>query len=104
MPVQRAGVQQPMQMDDEIAHLGIVDGLLRLRLPGGVGAGIARIDADNVEAVEVLEFGGIELVQLAAKHQMEQLLLPGGVGHGQFLRAGRGFAPDVTPARWSVHG
>ena len=60
-------------MDDEIAHLRIVDGLLRLRLPGGVGGRVVRIDADDVELVEVLEFGAVEVRQLAAEDEMQQL-------------------------------
>ena len=41
------GIEQPVQVHDEIAHLRIVDGLLRLGLPGGVGGRIVRIDADD---------------------------------------------------------
>ena len=33
-------LDQPMQMDDEIARLGAVDGLLRLGAPGALGAGV----------------------------------------------------------------
>ena len=62
-----------MHMDDEIPHVSIVDGLLRLRLPGHVSGGIVWIDADNVEFVEVLEIGAPEIRQFPAKHQMEQL-------------------------------
>ena len=56
----RVGIEQPVQMDDEIAHLRIVDGLLRLGLPGRVGGGVVRIDADDVELVEILELGVVE--------------------------------------------
>src|SRR4051794_14275098 len=31
-------IEQPVQMDDEVAHVGIVHGGLRLGLPGGLGA------------------------------------------------------------------
>src|SRR5437016_3536855 len=50
-------IEQPMQMDDEIAHLSVVDRLLRLRLPGRIGGRVAGIDADDIETVDVLELG-----------------------------------------------
>src|SRR5438067_10666489 len=62
-----------MQVYDEIAHVGVVDGLLRLCLPGRIGCGVVRIDADDIEPVEVLELGAAELRQFAAEHQMKQL-------------------------------
>src|ERR1043166_1470619 len=62
-----------MQMDDEVAHVRVVDRLLRLRLPGGIGAGVIGIDADDIEIVEVLELDGIEPREFAAEHQVKQL-------------------------------
>ena len=56
-----------MQVNDEIAHVGIVDSLLRLGLPGDIGAGIVRKNADDVDLFEILEFASAELSQLAAK-------------------------------------
>ena len=75
---ERFGVrlEQPVQMDDEIAHMGIVDARLRLCLPGGLGGLVVGIDADDVERVEVAEFGAAELLQLAAENQMQKLFLP----------------------------
>src|SRR5712692_8334102 len=64
------GVEQAVQMDDEIAHVRIVDRLLRLGLPGAVGRGIIGIDADDVELGEILELGVVELRQFAAEHEM----------------------------------
>ena len=61
-------------MHDEVSHFGIVDGTLRLRLPGRIGARIVRIDTDDVESVEVAELQAGYAVQLAAENQMEQLL------------------------------
>ena len=66
-------IEQPMQMDDEVAHMRVVDGLLRLGLPGGIGGGVVRIDADDVELVEILEFDAAELGQFAAEDEMQQL-------------------------------
>jgi hypothetical protein len=48
-------IKQPVQMHDEIAHLGVVDGGLRLGLPGRVGGRVVGKYADNVDLVEVLE-------------------------------------------------
>src|SRR5713226_7512454 len=45
-------IEQPMQVHDKVAHMGVVDGLLRLRLPGGISGGVVRINADDVELVE----------------------------------------------------
>ena len=72
-------------MNDEIAHMGVVDGLLRLRLPGGMGAGVVRIDADDVEPVEILEFGAPKVAELAAEDEMEQLSARGLIGHRAIL-------------------
>jgi hypothetical protein len=40
-----------MQVHDEGANVGIVDGLLRFRLPGGVSSGVVRVSADDAELV-----------------------------------------------------
>jgi hypothetical protein len=40
-----------MQVHDEGAHGGIVDGLLRFRLSGGVSSGVVRVSADDAELV-----------------------------------------------------
>ena len=48
-------VEQPVEVNDEIAHVGIVHGLLRLCLPGRVGGGVIGIDADDVQLVEIPE-------------------------------------------------
>src|SRR3974390_1177459 len=71
------GIEQPVQMDDEIAHVSVVDRLLGLCLPGGVGGCVVGIDANNVESVQVLEFGGAELGEFAAQYEMEKLVVSG---------------------------
>ena len=43
-------------MHDEIAHMGVIDGLLGFRLPGSIGGGVIGINADDVELVEIPEF------------------------------------------------
>src|SRR5262245_37854419 len=87
-PIRRRGlrIEQPMQVNDKIAHLRIVDGHLRLGLPGRVGAGIVRENADDVELVEILELGAVEPAQLAAEYKMKQLLARGDFGHHQVSR------------------
>src|SRR5918996_4864342 len=70
----RFRVEQAVQVDDEIAHMGVVDGLLRRRLPGRVRRLVVRIDADDVELVEIDELGPARVLELAAEHQMQELL------------------------------
>src|SRR5437868_9950103 len=77
-------IEQPVQVNDEIAHLRVVDGLLRLGAPSGIGGCVIRVDADQLDLVEILEFGRVQLAQLATDHEMEQLLL-GSLSHRQFL-------------------
>ena len=42
-------LQQPVQMDDDIFHLGIVDGALGGAAPGIFGRGVAVVNADQVD-------------------------------------------------------
>src|SRR5262245_31916503 len=74
-----------MQMDDEVAHVGIIDSLLRLCLPRDIGAGVIREDADDVDLVEILEFAAAELGKLPAKNEMQQLFFWKFCGHGRSL-------------------
>ena len=48
-------IEQPVQMHDEISHLGVVDGLARLAEPGLMGGGVVGIEADDIEMLQVLE-------------------------------------------------
>ena len=45
------GLEQPVQVDDDIFHLGIVDGALGLAAPRLFGLGIAVVEADEVDRV-----------------------------------------------------
>src|SRR6516165_11812456 len=67
-------VKQPVQVHDEIAHLGIVDRALRLGFPGRVGAGVIWIDADNVEPVEVPKLHAVNMIKFAAEDEVKELL------------------------------
>ena len=62
-------------MNDEITHMGVVDRLLRLGLPGNQRRFVIRVDADDIELVEIAEMNAGQRRQLAAEHQMEQLLV-----------------------------
>src|SRR5215207_1731176 len=90
-------------MDNEIAHMGVVDGLLRLGLPGDVGGGVVRIDADDIDLVQIFKFCGIDAAEFAAEDEMKQLL---GWSFGHWLipavpaRCAMRRA-WVIPARWS---
>src|SRR5712691_1818710 len=86
-PPVRIRIEQPMQMHDEVAHMGVVDGLLGLRLPGGISGSVIRINADDIELVEVLEFDLLEIGELAAENQVQQLCGRGLIRHDSVLRA-----------------
>jgi hypothetical protein len=62
-----------MHVHDEIPHVSVVHSLLRLGSPRRVGAGIIRVDADDVEVVEILELGPAERLKLTAEYQVKQL-------------------------------
>src|ERR1700733_11839475 len=81
-----AGLEQAMQMDDEIAGLGAVDRRLRLGAPGSLGAGVIGKDADNIELPGITKFVAFERFQYAAEHQVQALRLCLVFG----LRIGRG--------------
>jgi len=76
-------IEQPVEVDHEIAHVGVVDGLLRLCFPGRVGGRVIREHADDFHLVEILEGRVLEIGQLAADDEMEQLRL-GTIWHGSF--------------------
>ena len=50
MPV-AVRLEQPVEVDDDIFHLGIVDRALGLAAPGVLGRGIAVVEADQVDRV-----------------------------------------------------
>ena len=74
-------VEQPVEVNHEIAHVRVVDGLLGFRLPSRMRRRIVGIDADDVDLVEVLERDVFEIGQLAADDEMKQLLR-GTIWHG----------------------
>src|SRR5262245_28285473 len=68
------GIEQAMDVHNKVAHMRIVDGLLGRGPPSLIGLGVARVDADDVEPIEVFEFHVRQVLELAAKDEMEQLL------------------------------
>src|SRR5215218_3934602 len=86
------GIEQPMQMHDEVAHLRVVDGLLRLALPYGISARVVRIEADDLDLAQVLELAGVERAQFAAEDQMKKLFL----WSGHRLTSLRSTCPALT--------
>ena len=68
-------IEQPVEVNDEVAHLGVVHGLLRFRLPGRIGGRVVRVDSDDLDFVQILEGVVLEIGQLAADHEVKQLRL-----------------------------
>lgn len=66
-----------MQVDDKVTYVGIVDSLLCPGLPGDIGAGIVRKDANDVDLVEILELAAAELGEFAAEDEVKQLFFCG---------------------------
>ena len=69
----RCGIKQAVQMHDEVAHLGVVDGFARLAKPGLVRLGVVRKKSDHIQLREILEINILDVMELAAKDEMNQL-------------------------------
>ena len=69
-------------MNDEIPHLRVVYGLLRLGTPGGVGARIVRKHANDIDLAEILELDVVKACKFAAQDKMKKLLLWSLIGQG----------------------
>src|SRR6266699_740751 len=76
-------IEQPVEMNDEIAHVGVVDGLLRLCLPRRVRGRVVREHADDFDLVQIPERRVLEIDQFAADDEMQQLRL-GTIWHDSF--------------------
>jgi hypothetical protein len=66
-------VEQPVQMHDEIAHMGVVHAPVGCVAPGGVRLGVIRVDADDIERLQVEELDSVEGGELTAEDEMEEL-------------------------------
>ena len=60
-------------MGDEIAHVGVVDGALRLGFPGVIGGLIIGEDSDDVEIVDIAECGARGVHKFAAEDKVKSL-------------------------------
>src|SRR5687768_4232573 len=58
-------------MHHDIFHLGIVDRALGLAAPRVLGLGIARVEADQVDLVEVDELQPARILDSSSEDQME---------------------------------
>ncbi len=61
-------------MHHEIAHQSVVDRLLRGRLPRGVRLSVVRVDADDVEPVEISDVTPSSDSSSPSEDEMQQLL------------------------------
>src|SRR3569623_814732 len=64
-------VEHPVEMDDVLAHLRVVDRALRLGAPGDLRGGVVRIEADDLHVVQVLEGVVLEVEQLASDDEVK---------------------------------
>ena len=76
-------IEQPVHVNDEVAHLRVVDRRLRLGLPGRIGGGVVRKQADDLHLVEILEGDVFEVDEFATEDEVKQLLRLGTVRHWQ---------------------
>src|SRR3954470_5513865 len=65
------GIEQAVEMHDEIAHVGVVYGLLRLCLPRRIGGRVIGKNADDFHLIEILEGRVFKIGQFAADHEMK---------------------------------
>ena len=60
-------------MNNDMPHMRVVYGLLRLGFPRFMGTRVVGENPDNIKLICVAEFNTIEARQLAAKNDMETL-------------------------------
>ena len=73
-------IEQAMEVDDKIAHLRVVDRLLRARFPSRMSRGVVGVDADDVEFRQIPERHVLDARQLAPENKVQKLFL-GVLGH-----------------------
>jgi hypothetical protein len=66
-------LEQPVQVDDEVADVGVVHRRLRLAAPSVVGGLVVRIDSDDVELGGIDELGPARVLELAAEDEVQEL-------------------------------
>src|SRR5690606_34619634 len=68
-------VQQAMEMDDHVFHVGVVHRELGLGPPGFLGRLVVGVNADDVEGREILELHPLRVADPPAEHEMKELLI-----------------------------
>ena len=68
-------IQQPVQMNDHVLDVGLVDGGLAGPAPGLEGGIVIGENADDVEPVRVGKFGPLRLGDLAPENKMQKRLI-----------------------------
>jgi hypothetical protein len=66
-------VEQPVQMNDEVTHQGVVDRLLRFSLPRRLGARVIREDADKLDFIEIAKLVRAHLGEFATDDEVQKL-------------------------------
>ena len=59
-------------MHNEIAHMGVIDAPVRRVTPSGVSLRKVRVDADDIERLQISELDPAERRKLAPEYEMEQ--------------------------------
>lgn len=68
-------VEEAVHVNDEVAHMSVVDGRRGGSAPGGIGFRVAGEDTDDVKLARIDEFGRVRTNQLAAENEVKQLLV-----------------------------
>jgi hypothetical protein len=74
-------VEQTMHVDDEIAHMRIVDRLLCLALPGRQCRSVVGENTDNIEIPKIPKLDTFEAFEFATEYEVQELLFTAGVRH-----------------------
>lgn len=74
MPVITAiRIEQPMQVNDDVFHLRIVDSALRIRPPCRLGLGVVWENANNIELGGIFEIETARINNTAAKDEVKKV-------------------------------
>jgi hypothetical protein len=82
-------IKQPVDVDDEVTHMGVINGLLRLAFPDGMGSRVVRKYSHDLDLIEILESDVFKIEQFTSDNEMKQLLWRS-VGHGSLPKANVG--------------
>lgn len=65
------GIEQAMQMNDDIAHFGIVNRALRRAAPCLFGQSIVGIDTDDIDGIEIGKFEPTGVLDATPEDEMQ---------------------------------